>query len=161
MVVNMNHSKAFEVRPKLYCLHYNQCDPKKCTALKLKKFHLVEIVHKIKGPLNNSIVLNPFSQKELVLEDREIVSKYGLIVIDCSWSNIMNLKNMTFKNNRKLPPLIATNPANYGKWEKLSSAEAIAAALYITEFYDYANLIISKFSWGNQFKELTHFSKIE
>ncbi|MDX1798732.1 MAG: DUF367 domain-containing protein [Candidatus Lokiarchaeia archaeon] len=52
---------------------------------------------------------------------------------------------------------MAANPTNYGKWEKLSSAEALAAALYITKFFDLANVILSKFSWGKTFKELNKF----
>ena len=156
MVFNMNHSKTIEARPKLYCLHYNQCDPRKCTALKLKKLHLVEIIHKIKGPLNNSIILNPFSQKELVLKDKEIVSKYGLIVIDCSWKNFLEIKNIKSVKCRKLSPLIAVNPVNYGKWEKLSSVEALAAALFQLKFEDYAKLILSKFSWGQEFFKINH-----
>jgi len=69
----------------------------------------------------------------------------------------MNLKKLEFRNARKLPPLIAANPTNYGKWEKLSSAEALASALYITDFFDLANLILSKFSWGIKFKEINKF----
>jgi ribosome biogenesis protein Tsr3 len=38
----------------------------------------------------------------------------------------------------------------------LSSAEALAAALYITHFGEMANLILSKFSWGNNFKSLNN-----
>ena len=156
MVFSMNHSKPIKARPKLYCLHYNQCDPKKCTALKLKKFHLIEIIHKIKGPLNNSIVLNPFSQKELVLKDREVVSKYGLIVIDCSWKKFLEIKNIKSDNYRKLSPLIAVNPVNYGKWEKLSSVEALAAALFQLKYEDYAKLLLSKFPWGQEFFKINY-----
>jgi pre-rRNA-processing protein TSR3 len=147
-----------EVTPKLYCLRYKGrdmgCSPSKCTALKLKKLNLIEIINKIKGRLSNSIILTPFSRKEISSLDRSNIVRYGLIVIDCSWNKIKNLENLNFKNDRKLPPLIAANPTNYGKWEKLSSAEALAAALYITKFDDLANLILSKYRWGNQFKVL-------
>jgi pre-rRNA-processing protein TSR3 len=153
----MNSFKSTEYKPKIFCLNFRECDPKKCTGFKLNKLSLVETVRKISGSLKNSLILNPFARKELSLQDRSIILRHGLIVIDCSWTNVMNLKDITFKNTRKLPPLIAANPTNYGKWEKLSSAEAVAAALYITKFYDYADLIISKFSWGVQFKELNNF----
>jgi pre-rRNA-processing protein TSR3 len=152
----MNNPKFIESQPNLYCLHYNQCDPKKCTALKLKKFQLVKIIHKIKGPLHNSIILNPFTQKELELEDREIVMKYGLIVIDCSWKNFLGIKEVTSDLCRKLPPLIAVNPVNYGKWEKLSSVEALAAALYILNYEDYAHILLSKFPWGSEFFKINN-----
>ncbi|MFX1420281.1 MAG: DUF367 family protein [Promethearchaeota archaeon] len=152
----MKNSNFTRVIPKLYCLNYRECDPKKCTGIKLKKLNLVELINRINGTLKKSLILNPFAQKELSLTDKEIVLKYGIIVIDCSWKNIMNLKTLRFRNARKLPPLIAVNPTNYGKWEKLSSAEALAAALYITKYFEQANEILSKFSWGFQFKELNN-----
>ncbi|MFX0083894.1 MAG: DUF367 family protein [Candidatus Hodarchaeota archaeon] len=143
--------------PKLYCLHYNECDPKKCSAIKLNKFNLLKMIKSIKGYLKSSIILNPFAQKVISLDDRELILKYGLIVIDCSWKKLLKLSNLDSENTRKLPALIAANPINYGKWEKLSSAEALAAALFITKFNDYGDLILSKFNWGTQFKELNKF----
>ena len=153
----MNNSKSIRAIPKLFCLNYRECNPKKCTRFKLEKLNLLEFVNKINSPLKNSIILNPFGQKELSYIDRNKILRYGLIVIDCSWKNIMNLKKISFENARKLPPLIAANPTNFGKWEKLSSVEALAAALYITKFDDLANLLLSKFSWGIKFKELNKF----
>lgn len=143
--------------PKLYCLHYNECDPKKCSAIKLRKFNLLKIIKGIKGHFRNSIILNPFAREVISLDDRELILKYGLIVIDCSWKKLLKLSELGSGNYRKLPSLIAANPINYGKWEKLSSAEALAAALYITKFNDYGDLILSKFSWGIQFKKLNKF----
>ena len=153
----MNISNPIKKTPKLFCLNFRECDPKKCTGFKLKKLNLLEFINKINGPLKNSIILNPFGQKEVSHVDKIKILRYGLIVVDCSWKNIMNLKKYLFGNARKLPPLIAANPTNYGKWEKLSSVEALAAALYITKFDDLANLLLSKFSWGNKFKQLNKF----
>jgi len=143
--------------PKLYCLHYNECDPKKCSAIRLRKFNLLKIIKGIKGHFRNSIILNPFAREVISLDDRELILKYGLIVIDCSWKKLLKLSELDSGNYRKLPSFIAANPINYGKWEKLCSAEALAAALYITNFNDYGDLILSKFSWGIQFKELNKF----
>jgi len=151
----MNQSEF--ITPNLYCIHFKECDPKKCTAFKLKKFKLLKIIRKVNGNLKKAILLNPFSQKTLLSYDREIILNYGLIVIDCSWKRILNFETIKSENNRKLPPLIASNPINYGKWEKLSSVEALAAALYITNFKDYADLILSKFSWGLEFKRINKF----
>jgi pre-rRNA-processing protein TSR3 len=152
----MDDSNFNQIIPKLYCLHYNECDPKKCTALKLKKFNLLKIINKTNRALNKAIILNPFSQKEISLNDREIIIKYGLIVIDCSWNKVLNLRRINWKKGRKLPPFIAANPTNYGKWEKLSSVEALAAALLIVKFDDYARLLLSKFSWGNEFFKINY-----
>ncbi|KKM66965.1 hypothetical protein LCGC14_1475880 [marine sediment metagenome] len=153
----MKISTSDKQTPKLFCLHYKECDPKKCTAIKLKKLNLLKILKTIKGNLKKSIILTPFAQIEISRSDREKIFKNGLIVIDCSWKNIINLRKVNFEYTRKLPPLIAANPTNYGKWEKLSSVEALAATLYITKFFNYAELILSKFSWGIQFKELNKF----
>jgi pre-rRNA-processing protein TSR3 len=150
-MIEMNKRKSYTSDLNIYCLHYNECDPKKCTALKLKKFNLIKIIPSIRKSLTNAIVLNPFSQTELTVDDRILILKYGLIVLDCSWKNLLKLRDFLGGNGRRLPPLIAANPVNYGKWEKLSSAEAIAAALFITKFEDEANVILSKFSWGDEF----------
>jgi pre-rRNA-processing protein TSR3 len=115
------------------------------------------LIKSITGRLKNSVILNPFAQKTISIADKQLIARYGLIVIDCSWKKLIKFSNMEYGNFRKLPSLIAANPVNYGKWEKLSSVEALAASLYITEFNDLADLILSKFSWGLQFKELNRF----
>ena len=154
----MSSPDEYKIVPKLYCLRFKGkemgCSPKKCTAMKLNKFGLLKLIPKITGKLNKAILLNPFAQDELSIKDKPIALKNGLVVIDCSWNKIFKFKGFNSLNSRKLPPLIAANPTNYGKWEKLSSAEALIAALFITGFNDYAELLLSKFSWGNQFKEL-------
>ena len=97
------------------------------------------------------ILLNPFSQSEVSCKDREIIKRYGLIVIDCSWRKVLDFKRFHHLNSLKLPPLIAANPVNYGKWEKLTSVEALAATLYITDFKDFSKKLLSKFSWNKEF----------
>jgi pre-rRNA-processing protein TSR3 len=153
----MTKQNSQESIPKLVCLHLNECDRKKCTALKLKRLGILEIVSDIKGKWRNSVILNPLSRKIINVKDRIIIENYGLMVVDCSWKNIFNLQNLNLRNSRKLPSLIASNPVNYGKWEKLSSVEAFAAALYITGYSEHADLILSKFSWGFEFKRINNF----
>lgn len=135
----------------IYCLHFKECDPKKCSALKLHKLGHLKIIKGIKGHLSNAILLNPLSRVELKYEDRGMIKRFGLIVLDCSWRKIIKLKEHKHKNARNLPPLISANPVNYGKWEKLNSAEAIAAALYITGFKAQAKNILSNFRWSKEF----------
>jgi pre-rRNA-processing protein TSR3 len=50
--------------------------------------------------------------------------------------------------------LIASNPVNFGKLTKLTTAEAIAAALYIAGFKKEAQDLMSIFTWGHTFFEL-------
>ena len=56
--------------------------------------------------------------------------------------------------NRRLPLLLAANPINYGKISKLSSAEALYSALFITDFISQASQILSIFKWGKSFISL-------
>ena len=150
----MNNPIDYTFKIKLYCLHYNECDPKKCTVLKLKKHNLIKIIRNNDYRLKKAIVLNPFSPLILSSDDKEVVEHHGLVVIDCSWNRILNSNYIPINNSRKLPSLIAANPVNYGKWEKLSSVEALAAALYIIGLTEAGNYLLSKFSWGIQFKKI-------
>jgi len=56
--------------------------------------------------------------------------------------------------SRCLPYLIAGNPVNFAIPTKLSTAEALAAALYIAGFIQEATEILSVFKWGHTFFEL-------
>lgn len=53
-----------------------------------------------------------------------------------------------------MPFLIAGNPVNFGKPTKLTTVEALAAALYIAGFKDEAAHLLSIFVWGHTFLEL-------
>ncbi len=155
----MEPSIKNKIEPQLFCLHYRECDPKKCTALKLNKLHLIKIIRRIEGKLKNAVILNPFSEVEITLDDRDRILYYGLVVIDCSWKKILNFKRFNEGVGRRLPDLVAANPINYGKWGKLSSVEALAAALIIAGFDEHAEQILSKFSWGPEFYKINELKK--
>ena len=56
--------------------------------------------------------------------------------------------------SRKLPPLMAANPVNYARIGKLSTAEALSAALHIMGFRLQAKELLSPFGWGETFYDL-------
>ena len=55
---------------------------------------------------------------------------------------------------RKLPPLLAGNPVNYSKLNKLTTVEALSGALYILGDKEKALQLLDKFKWGHTFFEL-------
>ena len=135
--------------------HAKQCDPKKCTALKLKRHNLVRVVHRIRGLPRGAIILNPFSDRAFSPADRGRLERRGLAAIDCSWIHADEVFELSMHGaSRCLPYLIAANPTNYGTPTKLSTVEALAAALYIAGFKEEAERLLSIFKWGHTFLEL-------
>jgi pre-rRNA-processing protein TSR3 len=135
--------------------HAAQCDPKKCTGLRLKRRGLARIVTKTKFLPKRAIVLNPFSEIAFSPADRQRVEDFGLVALDCSWEHAQKVLSRHVRGtSRCLPILIAGNPVNFGKATKLTTAEAIAAALYIAGFKQEAVELLSIFTWGHTFFEL-------
>jgi len=147
---------------KLQVLMFYQDDPKKCTAAKMVKFNLAKSIKKIG---NKGLVLNPFSEQILLPKDKLLVN--SIVGIDCSW----NLADPVFSKKfngikRKLPPLLAGNPVNYSKLNKLTTAEALAGALFILGFKEQSLELLDKFKWGHTFYDLNQnlldeYSKLE
>ena len=136
---------------------FKQDDPKKCTAAKMVKFKIAQDVRKT---TQNNLVLDPFSAETLLPKDKEIVK--SIVGIDCSW----NLADEAFSKSfigikRKLPPLLAGNPVNYSKLNKLTTAEAISASLFILGFKEDALNLLNKFKWGHTFYELNQNLLVE
>lgn len=140
---------------KISVYHAKQCDPKKCSTLKLKRFGIVRVVHRVKFLPKGAVILNPFSKKAFSPADRKRIEHGGLAAIDCSWMHADEVFELTMRGaSRCLPYLIAANPVNYGIPTKLSTAEALAAALYIANFKQEAENLLSIFKWGPQFIRL-------
>jgi pre-rRNA-processing protein TSR3 len=142
-------------RVRIVVYNARQCDPKKCTALKLKRFGLVRQVVQLRFLPKRSVVLNPFSDTAFSPADRERVEEFGLVALDCSWEHAEKvlLKHVR-GTSRCLPILVAGNPVNFGKLTKLTTAEALAAALYIAGFRDQADELLSIFKWGHTFLDI-------
>jgi pre-rRNA-processing protein TSR3 len=140
---------------KIVVYHAGQCDPKKCTALKLKRLGLVRLVRQIRFLPRRAVVLNPFSEIAFSPADRKRVEDFGLVGLDFSWERAGEvLLGHVRGTSRCLPYLIAGNPVNFGKPTKLSTAEALAAALYIARFKEEATRLLSVFKWGHTFIEI-------
>lgn len=142
---------------KIVVYHAGQCDPKKCTALKLKRHGLVRLVHQIKFLPKRAIVLNPLSEIAFSPADKERIEIFGLAALDFSWEHAENalLKNVK-GTARCLPYLVAGNPVSFGKPTKLSTVEALAAALYIADLKEEALGLLSIFKWGQTFIDLNY-----
>ncbi|MGQ9726332.1 MAG: DUF367 family protein [Candidatus Bathycorpusculaceae bacterium] len=142
-------------RVKIVVYHAGQCEPKKCTALKLKRHGLIRIVYQMRFLPKRAIVLNPFSEMAFSPADKERIEKFGLAALDCSWEHAEKVLSKHVRGtSRCLPILIAGNPVNFGKPTQLTTAEALAAALYIAGFKEEAVGLLSIFKWGHTFIEI-------
>lgn len=140
---------------KIYVYHARQCDPKKCTSLRLKRRGLIRLVPRINLLPRRSVVLNPFSEIAFSPADTERMREHGLAALDCSWEHAVKvLKKHVRGTSRCLPILIAGNPVNFGQPSKLTTVEALAAALIIGGSAEEAEHLLSTFKWGHTFLEL-------
>jgi|GEM_PF-20316 pre-rRNA-processing protein TSR3 len=142
-------------QPRITVYHASQCDPKRCTALKLRAHGFVRIVQKIRYLPKRAIVLNPLAEFAFAPSDRERILNHGLAALDCSWNHCEKILHSHVKGTaRCLPVLFAGNPVNFAKPTRLTTAEALAAALYIAGFKSEAIELLSLFTWGHTFLEL-------
>jgi pre-rRNA-processing protein TSR3 len=142
---------------RLTIYHAKQCDPKRCTGLKLKRHGLARVVTSIRFLPRRAIILNPFGKIAFSPADRQRIQDFGLAALDCSWEHAQKVLSTHVKGtSRCLPILLAGNPTNYAKATKLSTVEALAGALYIAGFREEAEKLLSIFVWGHTFLELNH-----
>jgi pre-rRNA-processing protein TSR3 len=82
----------------------------------------------------------------------------ALVALDCSWKKIegalVSVGRQTMLESRTLPMLLASNPVSWGKPGRLSTAEALAASLYLMEHKEQAARVMGLFPFGDQFMEL-------
>ena len=139
---------------RLYIYHMCQDDAKKCTAMKLRKHGLAYVFFSAREAPRGAVILDPMAPKALSRADRPVMLARGLLAVDCSWARIETFPKALRGARRCLPYLVAANPVNYGVPTKLSTAEALAAALYIAGFKEQAHRVLSVFKWGPVFLEL-------
>ena len=135
---------------KINLLMFYQDDPKKCTAAKLIKFGLAK---KITKSQSKTVLLHPYSGKTLFNHEKSLFN--SITGIDCSWTLAEQVFQKDFAGiSRKLPPLLAGNPVNYSKINKLTTVEAIAGAAFILGNELLSKNLLEKFNWGHTFLEL-------
>ena len=131
-------------------LMFNQDDPKKCTAAKLVRFGLAK---KITTLRSKTALLHPFAADTLLNCEKRIF--HSITAIDCSWNKAGKMFQKKYSGiPRKLPPLLAGNPVNYSKINKLTTVEALASAAFILGNKELCSDLLAKFNWGHTFLEL-------
>ncbi|MEM3852137.1 MAG: DUF367 family protein [Methanomassiliicoccales archaeon] len=140
---------------RVYAYISGEDDPRKCTARRMARFGLAIPLSSDKRLPSGCVILDPTSQKALSKQDRQIAGERGLLVLDFSWKKFEERKmDRIWGARRALPFLIAANPVMWGRPVQLSSAEAVAAALYILGEREQAMRILEKFAWGSSFIQL-------
>lgn len=139
---------------RLLVYHTRECDPRRCTALRLHRFGRVELLFNPRDIPKGAVLLDPFSEKALSREDLPLAEERGLVALDCSWKRIRESAFRRGMAGRCLPYLLAANPTNFGKPTLLSTAEALAAALYILGERELSREILKGFKWGESFFQL-------
>jgi pre-rRNA-processing protein TSR3 len=134
-----------------------QDDPKKNTAVRLSRRGDLKLHEKFNQLPRRGIILEPLCGKVLGPEDHALLLKQGgaLVGLDCSWAHIEDSVSQVMKKTklqgRMLPLLLAANPVNWGKPGKMTTAEALAAALYLIGKEEQARKLLGAFRWGEQF----------
>lgn len=127
-----------------------QDDPRKCTAARMARLGLARPVRRVPA---RAVVLDPFAARTLLPSDARRAAPVA--AIDCSWRLAGGEFARGFGGEpRRLPPLLAGNPVNYSRLGVLTTAEALAAALFITGSPGEAGRILAAFRWGHTFHEL-------
>ena len=134
-----------------------QDDPKKNTAVRLSRRGDLKLHEKFNQLPRRGIILEPLCGKVLGPEDHALLVNEGgaLVGLDCSWAHIeesvSEVMRKTKLQGRMLPLLLAANPVNWGKPGKMTTAEALAASLYLVGKEEQARKLLSAFRWGEQF----------
>lgn len=145
-------------RIRVYVWDEGHCNPKRCTARRLARMSLATQVPRMGLLPRNAILLDPFATKALAREDIDAAQRRGIVVLDCSWQHaegsFASARRVGHLAPRALPLLLAANPVNYGRPQRLSSLEAAMAALYILGEPDHARRLARAHAWGPTFLTL-------
>jgi pre-rRNA-processing protein TSR3 len=151
--VSLKRRPLLRVDVELHVRYEGDDDPDKCTARKLSRFDLATL-HRRDRETPAGVVLNPHAERALSPADAEHATDRALVALDCSWESAGEKRFSLSGAHRALPYLVAANPVNFGRPLRLTTVEALAAALSILGEPDHAARILAKFTWGETFLEL-------
>lgn len=132
----------------------NHCDAKRCSGKRLMRLGLMRELHV--GQKHPGVVVSPKAKTVVSPADRAILEQYGAAVVEASWNRIEEVpfNRIGGVNSRLLPYLIAANPTNYGRPWRLNCVEALAACFAICGHLEWAEEILSTFSYGQSFLDI-------
>ncbi|KAG5356035.1 Ribosome biogenesis protein [Yarrowia sp. B02] len=139
---------------KMAMWDFEHCDPKRCSGKKLHRLGLIKSLRV--GQKFSGVVVSPNGKHVICPDDRLIVEEHGAAVVECSWARLdeVPFNKIGGPHERLLPYLVAANPVNYGRPWKLNCVEALAACFAITGHLDWAEEVLSHFSWGQAFLQI-------
>jgi len=148
-----------EARPakpafKAACWDLGHCDAKRCSGKRLMRLGMMRELHV--GQKFAGVVVSPKARKIVSREDKDLMEQYGAAVVEASWNRIDEVPfgRIGGKCERLLPYLVAANPTNYGRPWRLNCVEALAACYYICGRPEWAESILSTFSYGPAFLDI-------
>lgn len=139
---------------KAACWDLGHCDAKRCSGKRLMRLGMMRELHV--GQKFTGVVVSPKAKRIISKEDKPLLEQYGAAVVEASWKRIDEVPfgRIGGKCERLLPYLVAANPTNYGKPWRLNCVEALAACFYICGHPEWAESILSTFSYGEAFLEI-------
>jgi pre-rRNA-processing protein TSR3 len=138
---------------QLYIYNAGDDDPNRCTAHRLLKREMAKQIPRPWALPGGAVVLLPGAEQALSPADGVTAVRRGLVALDCSWKRLEDIGRRMGRRRtaRTLPYLVAANPVNFGRPWELSTAEALAAALFIFGERERAEDVLKPFAWGLNF----------
>ncbi|KAL5120343.1 ribosome biogenesis protein tsr3 [Pleosporales sp. CAS-2024a] len=139
---------------KAACWDLGHCDAKRCSGKRLMRLGMMRELHV--GQKFAGVVVSPKAKKMISREDKDLLEQYGAAVVEASWKRIDEVPfgRIGGKCERLLPYLVAANPTNYGRPWRLNCVEALASCFHICGHAEWAESILSTFSYGEAFLEI-------
>ena len=139
---------------KAACWDLGHCDPKRCSGKRLMKLGLMRDLHV--GQRHPGVIITPNGKHTVSPADTPLLEQFGAAVVECSWARTQEVQwsKVGGKCERLLPYLVAANSVNYGKPLRLNCVEALAAAFYICGHPEWAEEVLTPFSYGKEFLEI-------